>query len=218
MRLLLTAYLPVALFIAVSALLLVWSAPITYLGDIAKENSVASYAAFVGLLFSATVFAPVTVMPIIPVVAPIFGPFVTGVLSVIGWSLGAVVAFLISRYFGRPIVSKFVSLKELDKTVANIPKETRFATIVLIRMSMPVDIVSYALGFIRSISLVNYTLATIIGVSWFSFAFAYLGSAFFESKWSLLTGVGSISLILLIGCWYILFRQYKKRDTEETKK
>lgn len=208
MRSVWTVYVPAALFVATSVLLLVWSVPIEYLADIAQKNTLLSHSAFVALLVSATVFAPVTVMPVIPMVAPMFGPFVTGVLSIIGWSLGGIVAFLISRHVGRPLLTKFVSVEHLEAIVSRIPTRVQFFTIILIRMSMPVDITSYALGLVQSVSFTHYTLATIIGVSWFSFAFAYLGDALFQHHWSVAVWFGSSSLVLLLGSWYILLRHY----------
>jgi len=56
-----------------------------------------------------------------------------------------------------------------------IPKENLFLGIIFLRMVIPVDILSYALGLFSKIKTRDYLLATIIGVSPFAFIFAYLG-------------------------------------------
>lgn len=206
----LTTYLPVILFVGAMIALYVWDAPLAYLTDLTHAHAGVSHLAFVLLLFIATVFAPITVLPMVPVLAPVFGPFVTGVLSIIGWTSGAMVAFLISRHFGRPIAQQFISLSELDKAIGHIPENTRFFMIVLLRMAIPVDAMSYALGLVRTISFWNYTIATMIGVAWFSFIFAYAGTAYLDSQWALLIGISAVSIVLFLASWFILLRHYKK--------
>lgn len=203
-------YLPALLFVVVCLGLVFWPAPIAYLRNFIEGHTVASYAAFVALIFVATVLMPVTAMPVVPVVAPVFGPFLTGVLSVLGWTAGAAVAFLLARRFGRPLLARYVPLGQLDTALERIPPETRFMTIILIRMTLPVDIMSYALGLVRAVPFVPYLIATAIGVTWFSFAFAYAGNAFFTMNRPLLLVVGSTSLVLFIVCWVLLLRSARR--------
>lgn len=203
-------YLPAAVFVGMCILFALWPAPIYHLRVFIEGHTLASYSVFVLLLFVATVCMPVTIMPIIPVVAPIFGPFLTGVLSVIGWTAGAAVAFLIARTFGRPILERFVPLRKLDEAIAKVPPETRFFTIVLIRMTLPVDIMSYAIGLSTSIAFWPYLAATVIGVTWFSFAIAYMGDAFFSQNKFVLITVAATSLVLFVLSWAILIRHTRR--------
>ena len=41
------------------------------------------------------------------------------------------------------------------------------------RMVIPVDVLSYAIGLFSTMSLKSYTLATVIGITPFAFIFAY---------------------------------------------
>ena len=59
-----------------------------------------------------------------------FRPPPTAVLSVIGWTIGAGIAFLAARHLGRPILEKFVSLEAVDAMTDRIPEDTRFLVIV----------------------------------------------------------------------------------------
>lgn len=159
---------------------------------------------FTGLMFLSTVIAPLMTLPLVPLVAPILGPTVTALASIIGWTLGAIVAFLIARYGGRPLLSKYIALETLERYESTLPKQTHFFLIVMMRMMIPVDVLSYALGFISTVGILEYTLATLIGVSWFSFAFAYFGEAFFSHNYVLLGGISVASvIILLIASWYV---------------
>lgn len=212
MKLFFGVYAPAVLFIAVSAALYFWQAPVDFLKMFIEGKNILSYFTFVLLLFFATVFMPVTVLPIIPIAAPILGPFMTGILSIVGWTSGAVVAFLIARHLGRPILGRLVSIKKIERVSEKIPKDAMFLFVVLVRMTFPVDIMSYAIGLTTSMKLMPYTLATILGVAWFSFAFAYLGNAFFEGDLRVIEIVAAFSLIVFFGGWYILFRGQKKRD------
>lgn len=169
-----------------------------------------SYSAYVALLTLAVVCMPFTVLPLIPVVSSIFGPFVTGVLSVIGWTLGATAAFLISRYLGKPFLERFISLNALDDIVRMAHGRSRFFLIIVMRLALPVDIVSYALGLAKSLGFTEYFLATVIGVVWFSFSFAYLGDALLSGNILLVIQLSIATLVISILGWYLL-RRSKKR-------
>lgn len=187
-------------------MLLFWDTPTAYLADHLRGYGIASYIAFVLLFVVATVFPPITIMPIIPLLAPVFGPFMTGVLSIIGWTLGAMCAFLIARYLGRPLILRYISMKGIDKIVAYIPSSAHFLVIIIMRMTLPVDLASYALGFTRTVRFVPYTIATALGVSYFSFVFAYAGDAFFEHNIAFVGILGIPSFVVFALGWYLLIR------------
>lgn len=203
------------LVVAFWCLFYFWEAPMSFLTNIIETNEKLSALAFISMLFLATVFAPLAVMPAVPVIAPIFGPFLTGLYSVIGWSLGAIVAFFISRKLGRPVVAHFTDIEKLDRLAARIPEHAHLYLMVLLRMSIPADVLSYALGLIKGIKFVPYTIATVIGVSFFSFAFAYLGSALFESAWFLLFALGAVSIVLFSLCWFILLKHFRRAREDD---
>jgi len=202
----LSTYLPAALFLAVVVLIVIFPEPIEYLEQLAEMNGLVGYVMFVLLLIVATILMPVTVMPMIPMVVMVFGPLLTAVLSIVGWSIGAVGAFYISRHIGRPILERYFSMEKIDRLANGLPERHRFLVIVLIRLTVPVDIGSYALGLTKSIGIVEYTMATIIGVIWFSFAFAYLGDALLRGNMPILIELGAASLLIFSAGWYMLRR------------
>ena len=131
------------------------------------------YIIFVQL---AIVFVPLSSMPLVPLASNIWGPFNTSLINVFSWTLGSTIVFLISRKWGISIIGKLIPLKEIHKIENKIPKENEFWSIVFLRMIVPVDILSYALGLLSNIKLRNYILATFIGIIPFAFIFSYLGS------------------------------------------
>ncbi len=130
-------------------------------------------AFYVFLLVLAIVFAPLGVGFLLPVVSNLWGPFLAGTLSVVGWTIGAVIAFFLARKYGLALVLKFFSMKKIDEIMEKMPKKYAFWSMVFLRMSLPVDILSYALGLLRSIKFTPYLFSTILGIAPFSYIFAY---------------------------------------------
>ncbi|MBI2043698.1 VTT domain-containing protein [Candidatus Pacearchaeota archaeon] len=137
---------------------------------------------FRGILFYilitifAIVFAPVSMMPLIPLASNLWGWQYAAMINVFGWAIGSFIVFFICRKYGIQIVKKFVSLEEIYKWESRIPKKKIFFTLILLRMTIPVDILSYALSLLTKINFKTYALTTIIGIIPFSFVFSYLGT------------------------------------------
>ena len=124
----------------------------------------------------AIVFAPVSMMPLIPLASNLYGVFYAAIINIIGWTIGSFIVFFICRKYGVSIIRKFVSLENIYKWENKIPKKKVFFTLILLRMSVPVDILSYALSLLTKINFKTYAITTIIGIIPFSFVFSYLGT------------------------------------------
>lgn len=124
----------------------------------------------------AIVVAPVSTLPLIPIAVGMWGWFMTGLLSIIGWTLGSQIAFVIARKYGKKFVQNFISLERFNSFEKKLSKENLFGTVVLLRMTIPVDVLSYALGLFSNMTGRSYFFATVIGITPFAFIFAYLGS------------------------------------------
>jgi len=158
------------------------------------------------ILIFATVVAPVNAMPLIPIASNIWGWFFTGLISAISWTIGSLIAFMLARIYGVPLVKKFFSLSAITRYEKLIPEENIFWSIVFLRMSIPVDILSYLLGLFSHIKFRTYAIATLIGVAPFAFIFAYVGTLQF--RYQLLTFLIAV-IIILTG--YKIKNKYKKR-------
>lgn len=165
-----------------------------------------SMVLYILIAIIATVIAPVSALPLLPVASNVWGWLVTAILSIIGWTLGALIAFALARKYGVPLVKKFVSLDKIARFERLIPKENLFWGIVFLRMAVPVDVLSYVLGLFSHIRFRTYAIATLIGILPFAFVFAYLGRLPFSYQ---IFALYMAFIIILIGLVIALI--YKKR-------
>lgn len=180
--------------------------PLGYINSLIGEHYLRSAIAFVFLMFAATVVAPLTVPFAVPAAAPFLGPFPAALLAILGWTLGALVAFLISRQFGRTLVAKIIDIKKLDRLEGFIPERGLFWSMVLFRMLLPVDVLSYTLGLFPRVRLVPYLVATVLGIAPFAFIFAYAGDALLAADYGRVVGLLGMSAILLGVGWLWIIR------------
>lgn len=123
----------------------------------------------------AIVIAPISTLPLIPIATNLWGWSVAGALSIVGWTIGAQIAFVLARHLGKPFIKKIISIEKLNSFEDRIPKSNLFWTVVFLRMTVPVDILSYALGLFSQMRSWPYFWSTLIGITPFAFVFAYVG-------------------------------------------
>ncbi len=149
----------------------------------------------------AMVVAPVTVFPIIVLASSIWGWFWAGMITWISWIIGALIAFLIARRWGVPLVRRLVSLDKLYKLESRAEKYETFFSILLLRAVIPADILSYALGLFSNVKMRTYFFATAIGIAPFVFVYSYLGTVNFLYQ---------IIILLLFGIAYLSVMIYQR--------
>jgi uncharacterized membrane protein YdjX (TVP38/TMEM64 family) len=120
------------------------------------------------------VLAPGLTLPLIPVAARAWGHIPAALVTTAGWTTGSLVAFLIARRWGYPLVRKLTSIERVKRMKRYIPEDL-FWSVVLLRMVMPMDVMSYALGLFTDMKWSRYALATALGVAPAAFVLAYLG-------------------------------------------
>lgn len=148
----------------------------TYLSEIKAfigEYDVWGVFVYGALAFAGTVVAPISTLPLVPLAVASWGSFYAGILSIIAWTLGSVVAFIIARRFGKPIIGRFFDLRRAEALGEKLGSHNIFWTVLFARIVIPIDLLSYAIGLFVPISLGAYTLATIIGITPFAFVFSY---------------------------------------------
>jgi len=148
-----------------------------------------------------TVLAPLSGIPLMPIVSTAIGPFVTACISVVGWSLGSYFIFILSRRYGMDVVRHFVSKKSVEKMKDSLPGDDDFWQLLLIRMLIPVDILSYALSLFTGVKLRTYMITTTLGVIPFAFVLAYVGTL----PWEVQVGAVLVGVLVLVGIY-----KYKK--------
>lgn len=171
------------------------------------QNDILGATLFILLFTFVIVIAPLTALPLVVPGSAIFGPFLTSIYSIIGWTLGAIVAFLIARHLGKPVLISFISLEKLEKYEKYFGDKIEFLGLVLLRMVLPVDILSYAVGLLSKISFKKYILATFIGISPFAFIFAYIGDTLVQKQYIAFI-IFSAGALLLFGIVYVIYKIY----------
>lgn len=184
-------------FFLVSYLIQNWVVDVSIL----EENLTISVVVFVLIAALESIIAPLSIFPLIPLASNLFGWVVTAFLSIVGWTLGAFIAFKISRVYGKPLVKKLVSLKKLEEFENKLPEKHFFLTIVLLRMFVTVDFLSYALGLFSKMKTSTYMYATIIGLIPFALVISYLGVVPIRYQ---IIGITIGLMIIFIGGWLTL--------------
>ncbi|MEK6871274.1 MAG: VTT domain-containing protein [Nanoarchaeota archaeon] len=141
-----------------------------------REGGNLSIFIYIFIVIVGVVIAPISAFPLLAVASNTWGWFAAGVYSIISWTIGASIAFVIARQYGIPLVQRFIPMKKLRDIEKTIPAKNFFWWVVFLRMFLPVDVLSYALGLFSRISFRRYFFATLIGVAPFGFVFAYIGT------------------------------------------
>jgi uncharacterized membrane protein YdjX (TVP38/TMEM64 family) len=128
---------------------------------------------YIASAYLATVIAPISATPLIPIASMAWGPLHAALYSIIGWTSGSMTAFWLARKYGFKRIRKIVKLNNIQKYAERFPKKNVFWTVVLLRLVMPVDILSYAVGLFSTMTLHHFTLATLLGITPFAFLFSY---------------------------------------------
>lgn len=152
------------------------------------------YVAFVAL--NAVIVVPVGIIPFIPLATGIWGANQTALLNIAGWTIGSAVAFFLARMLGHSLVARLVGTKNLNKMERFLPQKRLFWNVVFLRMALPVDILSYALGLFTTMRFSSFTLATLIGVAPFSFVFSY--AATLPVMYQLVIGAVILAFVIII--------------------
>ena len=175
---------------------------------------------FMGLFAITAILAiPATVMVITG--GLLFGPWLGTFYNVTGATLGAVLAFIISRYMASAWASKMIEQKageRMKRVVAGVEKEGwRFVAFTRLVPVIPYFALNYVMGLTR-IPLAHYALATYIALIPSIFAFTYLADAGKQAvnqgegfAGKIILGIAMVGLIAAIPAW-LRIRQQKREQ------
>ena len=138
-------------------------------------------------------------LPLLPLATRSYGVLLTALLSAAGWWIGCVIAFQVAR-FGRRYLERITSLEAIDRLEDKVPPDIGFGGIVVLRMILPTDIVSFALGLLKRLRFRIYAAASLVGILPFSFAWSYAGGQLGAGRiLSLaLTAAALVALVMVI--------------------
>lgn len=163
-----------------------------------------------------TVFAPLSSLPFLPLAVVLWGWFPAGIMTTISWSIGSLIAFFLARKFGRKIVLKFIDEQGIKKYEDLIPEKNLFLSIILLRMILPADLLSYVLGLLTRISYKLYISATIIGILPFALLLAYLGSLSLVQQLLFFGIIGFLCIIVFLFTFKeVLNEKFSQKEEKE---
>jgi len=163
-------------------------------------NSVGGMLIYVLIFIISVVLTPISSVPLIPIGTGLWGIMITTILSTVGWTIGAMVAFFLAREYGRPYVGKLIGIDKIESIEKLIPKKNIFLTIFFFRAVTPFDGLSYVLGLMTRVSPKIFFWSTFLGLIPFCFIMSYLGTL---PMIFLISGLALACLFFIIGVYKI---------------
>jgi uncharacterized membrane protein YdjX (TVP38/TMEM64 family) len=215
--------------LAIAAVVAVGLVTIAYLGwqgaldfghlanpDVVKQI-VANFGVFgplavIALMVLAVVMTPIPSAPIAMAAGAVFGQFAGAIYIIIGAELGAIIAFLIARTFGRDVVRQWFG-SGLDRGLLGSQNALMFA--IFASRLMPFisfDLMSYAAG-LSTLKFWRFAIATFAGIIPASLFLTHFGGALASGD-----GAGIFWASLALGCitglplLYLAWRSRRRRQ------
>lgn len=129
---------------------------------------------YVLLVAASVVLLPFSSLPLLPLAARGYGVVPAALLSAAGWWIGCLIAFQVAR-LGRRHLERMTSMAAVDRLEKRIPDDVGFGGIVVLRLLLPVDVVSFALGLLKRLRFRTYAAASLVGILPFAFVWSYAG-------------------------------------------
>lgn len=165
-----------------------------YLQNLIIPQATLGIAIYILIMMTAVIAAPFETLPLLPVAVTIWGANLAAILTIIGWTIGAFIAFGLARSFGQRLVCRLASKLDIEEWRTMLPKKNIFWLIVMARIILPVDIISYAVGLFTKMHWLPYLAATLLGVIPFAFIFAY--GAKLPTVWQAIFGLAILPLVI----------------------
>lgn len=139
---------------------------------------------------------------LVPVAVLAWGPGPTAALLLLGWVVGAMLAFALGRHARGPIARRFPSVTRHADIDRLIHPQHRLLSLTLLRMTFPVDVLSYALGmFSRETRASENAASTALGAAPFALLFAWFPTLDGAVQWLALGG--SILAFTAYAAWLL---------------
>jgi uncharacterized membrane protein YdjX (TVP38/TMEM64 family) len=159
-------------------------------------------AVFVLTAIIAVLMPALTNLPLVPLAVLAWGPWWTAALLLAGWAAGSALSFALGRHAREVILRRFPSVRRHADIERLIHPRYRMGSLVLLRMTFPVDVLSYALGlFSRSTTMTENTVATLIGAAPFALLFALLPTL--SARWQFAVFGGSALVFVAYLMWVL---------------
>ena len=188
-----------ALFLAGMALARQYAGP---LQEVLAAHAAWGLVVFVATSALAVLLPAASNLPLVPVATLVFGPGWTALWLLAGWVLGATLSFWLGRY-AQPWVRRRLPAAARHADIERLIRPThRLVSLVLLRMTSPVDVLSYALGlFSRSTTALEVALSTLIGAAPFALLFAWFPALSGAAQWAVFAASTLVFALYVLWVW-----------------
>jgi uncharacterized membrane protein YdjX (TVP38/TMEM64 family) len=133
---------------------------------------------------------------IVPVGVYVWGEATTILLLWIGWILGGICSYVISRYLGRPVVKAIGSGPTFERYENRISHQAPFALVLLFQVALPSELPGYLLGLVRY-PFWRYLGALTLAELPYAVATIYFGASFIEGRVYRLAGLAIVMAVFI---------------------
>ncbi len=132
----------------------------------------------------------------------LYGPVWGTIYSTVGLTLGSWLAFILARFFGEPILERFVKKEVFEKFAYFMEHKGLAASFVLFLIpGFPKDYLCYILGMSR-IPVWSFIIISTIGRVFGTAMLSVSGSAAREEKYLLLAFIAMVGVVLTIFAYF----------------
>jgi uncharacterized membrane protein YdjX (TVP38/TMEM64 family) len=160
-------------------------------------------AVFVLLAAVSAMLAFISSAALIPVAIYAWGPTRCAALLWAGWFLGGVLAYIVGRFLGRPIVARLVRPATMARYEAYARRGAAFVPILLLQLAVPSDTAGYLFGMVRCPARI-YLVALAVAEIPYAVGAVYLGTSFLERRLVPLLLLGAAGAVLgAVALWRV---------------
>jgi len=182
----------------------------SFLTELATQAGWVGVASYILVMAASIIFAPLGTGFLLPVAANTYGPLLTVVYSILGWTICSMISFWIARRLGSRIVKYQTFIDRMHYYEKAMPRYRFYVIVILFRMALPVDVISYVLGFASTISYFMFFVTTVIGITPLTLLFAYSAT----STVIMQTTVSIIASVVFFVAMYFVYQEYLIQDKQ----
>lgn len=201
-KLILSTVLVVGLFCVAEILALLYSEEIAHTIQGHSKMSIVFFVLMAAVAVIIPVWSNIFLLPF-GVIA--WGAFITALLCILGWWIGSLISFAVARRYRELLIQKYPSLASHQFIDSLISNKHQSLSLIFLRMTIPVDVLSYALGlFSKKVSWKENAITTVLGITPFAFVFSYLGELSMNVE---------VIILLTTSLLFIMYIAMKRKNT-----
>lgn len=164
-----------------------------------------SIAVFIGLQVLQVVVATIPGELVQIAGGYIYGAILGTLYSIVGISLGSIVAFLLARVFGFALLSEFIPKKSIEKYrfLMNSPKSVKIILLLFLIPGLPKDIFNYIAGLTPVNSLLFFILSSTARIPAL-FVSCYIGANLRKGNYLL------AAILSVLACLFLVISMLRK--------